>query len=226
MASVVATSTGGAVGGKQSAKIHKNRLKGLFKSIGDVLYEKLEPSLRCITQPFGLLRKKLKVFPLRVQIGQQLSKTDKKNCAAFEQLYKENLEENLTLKLGFSSNFFCKKFLHRLVFYGECSSFSQGAVNKQICKRWGSQRQNSVYGALQSSPTVMISCASLRTERVGPYLSGDGTDTAYRYKTLLRYNLFPEFANYSLPMSSQQDWASPHYALVVRQYLNYKPKSR
>jgi len=67
------------------------------------------------------LRKKLKIFPYRLQIEKGLSEKDKENHLAFAQLCKEKLEEN-------------PNFLQRIVFSDECSFSSHGAVNKKNCK--------------------------------------------------------------------------------------------
>jgi len=46
------------------------------------------------TTVWHFLRKKLKLFPYRLQMGQQLSETDRENRMIFAQLCKEKLQEN------------------------------------------------------------------------------------------------------------------------------------
>lgn len=165
------------------------------------------------TTVWHFLRNKLKLYPYRLQIGQQLSETDKNNRVTFAQLCKERLQEN-------------PNFLKRIVFSDECIFSLKGAVNKHNCRIWGSQRPETVYESPQSSPTLMVWCAISENEVIGPYFFDDGSVTGDRYKRMLRYYLFPKLSNYPSDMIFQQDGAPPHYAIPVRQYLDHKLPNR
>lgn len=80
-------------------------------------------------------------------------------------------------------------------------------MNKQNCRTWGSQRPKNFYKPLQSSSSVIVSCAISRNEAITPKLSEDCTVTGDSYERMLRYFRFPRLANCPSDMNFQQDGA-------------------
>lgn len=117
------------------------------------------------------LRNKLKTSPYRVQIEQQLSRTDNGNHLAFAQRCKENLEK-------------IPSFMERIVFSDECTFSLQSAVNKENYRIWGLQRPKTVSESLQSSPKLLVRYANFRTEVVGSPFFDDGTVTGNKHKRM------------------------------------------
>lgn len=73
--------------------------------------------------------------------------------------------------------------------------------------------------------TTTVWCAIFKTEITG-FFYEDGTVTEERSKRMLRYFLFPKFANYPFDMIHQQDEASQHYDNKIRKYLDHQLPNR
>jgi len=165
------------------------------------------------TTVWYFLRKQLNMFPYRLQIAQQLSEVDKTNRLNFAQLCQTNMLEN-------------SAYLESIVFSDECSVSLGGAVNKQNCRIWGTERPDTVYQSPQSTQSIMVWCAMSRHEVIGPYFFENGNVTGNSYKKMLRYFFFPKVRDYPDNWLFQQDGAPPHFALPVRAYLDSKLPNR
>jgi len=165
------------------------------------------------TTIWTFLRKELKMFPYKLQIGQQLSDLDKSNRIQFAQFCREQLNED-------------SGYLRRIIFSDECSFSLSGGVNKQNCRIWGTERPSTVYESPQSSASIMVWCALSKKEIIGPYFFENESVTGETYKRMLRYFFFPKLRDYPENVIFQQDGAPPHFALPVRQYLDTKVPNR
>ena len=192
----------------------RSQIKEMFqtnprRSLRDVAREVSLPH----TTVWNVIRKQLNMFPYRLQIAQQLSHDDKTNRLNFAQFLQAELVED-------------SHYLERIVFSDECSFSLGGAVNKQNCRIWGSERPDTVYESPQSTQSIMVWCALSKNEVIGPYFFENGNVTGDSYKRMLRYYLFPKLRNYPENMIFQQDGAPPHFALPVRAYLDVKVPNR
>lgn len=70
----------------------------------------------------------------------------------------------------------------------------------------------------------MVWCGILDDHIIGPFFVEDGTITGLRYLKLLEEELWPALADHPRisQLFFQQDGAQPHYALVVREWLDAK----
>ena len=68
----------------------------------------------------------------------------------------------------------------------------------------------------------MVWCGLSQNEIIGPYFFENEYVTGSMYKRMRRYFLFPKLQNYPENMIFQQNGASLHYSLEVREYLNRK----
>lgn len=204
----------GGNGRPQISEENKDRIRTMFA-------EDPTLSLRIAATEIGIhhttiwrfLRRELKLFPYKLQLHQQISDEDKAKRIEFAQ-YCRN-------ELGNESG-----YLKRIVFSDECKFSLSGQVNKQNCRIWGSERPQQVYEAPNNAPSVMVWCALSKNEIIGPYFFENENVTGQSYKRMLRYYVFPRLRNYPEDMIFQQDGAPPHYAVIVRQYLDQKLPNR
>lgn len=158
---------------------------------------------------WNFLRKELKMFPYKLQMATALTEDHKIRRKQFAQYCRRELRND-------------SQYLNRVLFSDECQFSLSGSVNKQNCRVWGTERPNLVFDTPQNSPSVMVWCALSRREIIGPYFFENENVTGATYKRLLRYFLFPKLRDYPENLIFQQDGASPHYANIVRQYLDRK----
>ena len=188
----------------------RNQIQELFNNDPTI-------SLRAVAAQTGVahatvwnfLRKELKLFPYKLQMGTALTEDHKTRRIRFAQSCRRELRNDAG-------------YLNRIVFSDECKFSLSGVVNKQNCRIWGTERPNEVYETLHNSPSVMVWCALSQNEIIGPYFFENENVTGSTYKRMLRYFLFPKPRNYPETMIFQQDGAPPHYSLEVREYLNRK----
>lgn len=159
------------------------------------------------------LRRELHFFPYKLQVGSRLSDPDKH------------------ARLQYAHNFLSKlasdgDYAGKIWYSDECSFSLAGAVNKQNCRVWGTERPPEVYEVPQGAESIMVWCAISEKGIIGPYFFENGNVTGESYFKMVRYFFFPKVSNYPNDYFFQQDGAPPHYALRVRQYLDRKLQAR
>ena len=100
------------------------------------------------------------------------------------------------------------------------SFHSQGRVNKQNCRIWGTEPMNQVNKVLQHSPSVMVWCVVSKYEIIGPYFFENENVTLHSNKRMLQYFAFLWLRNYPQNTLLHLDGSPPHYDDFVTQYLN------
>lgn len=122
--------------------------KRLLREAGDVF---------CFhrTTVWHFLQSKLKLFPYRLHVEQQLSETEKKNSVAFSQLCK-NLQKS-------------PNFLKRTLFSDECSFTLQRAMKKKTAGPEVFKIQKTIRKSRQSSATLAVCCSVSGNEVIRPY---------------------------------------------------------
>lgn len=107
--------------------------------------------------------------------------------------------------------------INRIMWSDEAEFRMNGHLNKHNCCYWGYNNPKVQIPVLNDRRGVHVWCGISSNGLVGPYFF-DGTVNGVAYLTLLR-----EFAAPHLTMPGlhfQQDGAPPHYALIVREWLN------
>ena len=77
----------------------------------------------------------------------------------------------------------------------------------------------------QQGPGVMVWCGILDNTLIGPYFFNNGTVSSERYLKMLETYLWPAVCDRQ-DIFFQQDGAQPHYALIVRAFLDEKFRDR
>jgi hypothetical protein len=204
----------GGNGRPQLSEEKKATIKSMFSDNPRLSLRQAESQIQVPKSTlWDFLRKELHLYPYKLQMGMALSDEDKQNRITFAHY----------IRSEFSNN---NDYDSRLIFSDECSFSLSGGVNKQNCRIWGSERPQEVYESPQSAPSIMVWCAISKKGIIGPYFYENENVTGETYKKMLRYYFFPKLRDYSSDVIFQQDGAAPHFAVIVRQYLNYKLPGR
>lgn len=121
-------------------------------------------------------------------------------------------------------------FLRNIVFSDEATFYLDGTVNRQNCRYWSPENPHWQMEAHSQFPQKLNVWAGIVGNRIlGPFFF-EGALTGERYLEFLRDELVPALAvlypndgDPDLPNNTiwfQQDGAPPHFAVIVRQYLN------
>lgn len=135
---------------------------------------------------------------------------------------------------------FCERLMNKLnrneialgtILFSDESTFTlNGEVNRQNCRYWSAENPNWMRETHTQYPQkVNVWAGIIGDHIIGPIFI-DGNLTAEKYLNMLRNEVIPALANLypnaidpSLPNGNvwfQQDGATPHYALMVRTYLD------
>jgi transposase len=109
--------------------------------------------------------------------------------------------------------------LDRIIWSDESTFKLNGHINRHNCVYWNFDNQHHIIEKDVHLPGVMVWCAISSRGIIGPYFF-DGTVTGVSYLHMLREFLLPILMDYPDDIMFQQDGAPPHYALIVREFLN------
>lgn len=164
---------------------------------------------------FRLLHR-LKFHPYKVQLVQELSDDDFDRRGQFCQIMMDLSNAN-------------PGFIRNIVFSDEATFCLNGTVNKQNCRYWAVENPHWMMEANTQYPQKVNVWAGIVGNRIiGPHFFV-GTLGGEQYLDFLQFELIPAlavlFPNAQDPDSPnpgiwlQQDGAPPHYARLVREYL-------
>lgn len=160
-----------------------------------------------------VLRENLKMFPYRISFLQQLLPEDYPLRLAYAQHIRRELRND-------------SGYLERIVFSDECIFHTNGVVNKHNARVWGLENPRTVEEVPQRSEKVMVWCGMHKSKIIGPYFFSEPTVNGENYKRMLRYFALPKVLDLPGSPIFQQDGAPPHYAIIVRRYLDTKLPQR
>ena len=126
---------------------------------------------------YNILRRRLFLFPYKLQILQALSENDCQSRLNFTQYCRYRPE-------GFM------QYLSKIVFFDECIFHLNGFVNKQNVRIWGESRPVQVNQASLNSASVMVWCAISKEKVIGPYFFESENVTAQTYRHMLMQYAF------------------------------------
>ena len=110
-----------------------------------------------------------------------------------------------------------EQFSKTIVFSDESSFYLNGKVSTHNVRIWGSERPSIFVEHERNCPKVNVFCAMSTSQIFGPYLFNKDTIKSDEYINMLRHWCLPQLPDDIIFM---QDGAPPHWALVVRAYLN------
>lgn len=154
--------------------------------------------------------KELNYRPFHPQLLQALHDGDEDRRMEFAELFTEMLQQE-------------KGLLDRVIWSDEAIFKLNGHVNKHNCVYWCEENPHVTITQEINSPGVIAWCAICSNGIVGPFFF-DTHVNADSYLALLKEKLWPAVEHHSEApnLYFQQDGAPPHYAKVVRQWLDEK----
>ncbi len=180
------------------------------------------PSTRRIALAFGMsnytaqkiLRQDLEMHPYVIQRCQKLKDQDK-------------VKRVEACRIILAHSYLEPDMPDRIMFSDEATFHTSGFVNKKTCIIWGEKKPDEAQEYLRNSPKVNVWCAVSSLGIIGPYFhEGDSVNGAMYLDLLENYLL--ENMPLSLRQTGyfQQDGATAHYTLPVRNFLDKHFKDR
>ena len=166
-----------------------------------------------LTTVWRVVRKHLHMIPYKLHLLQHLKDTDKLAREDFCTKMQAMLEEE-----GLDD---------RLVFSDKATFHLTGKVNKHNTRVWRTEHPHSTLEHVRDSPKLNVFCAISKKRVYGPFFFEETTVSSEAYLDMLQNWLIEllldgEQADFIF----QQNGASPHWSLIVRQYLNANLYSR
>lgn len=154
-----------------------------------------------------VLRNRLHLHAYKLQIVQALKPNDKPKRFQFAQNILSSVEVD-------------ENYLRRYIFSDEATFYVSGKVNRHNCRIWGSENPHGIREYERDSPKVNVWCALSCSEVFGPFFFVEQTVTAVTYLDMLQLYLLPQLEDHQPNVMFQQDGAPPHWALIVREFLD------
>jgi hypothetical protein len=161
--------------------------------------------------------KKNKFHPYKIHLVQELHEDDYDRRLQFCEIMSERAGND-------------PQFLFNICFSDECSFFLNGTVNRHNCRYWSDSNPRVFHEVHTQQPEKLNVWAGIFGDRlVGPFFL-PGNLTGQMYLQLLEDAIDPALTDIieNVPeydedhLIFQQDGAPPHYALIVRQYLDQR----
>jgi len=156
-----------------------------------------------------IFRKDLKIKSTIPTLCQKLNEDDPDRRVQFAEEFLRRVAEDP----GFTS---------RVIWSDEANFKLNGHVNRHNAVFWSARNPHRTMAVAQQGPGLMVWCGIFDDRIIGPFFIEDGTVTGERYLRLLQEQLWPVVADHPQldQLFFQHDGAQPHYALVVRQWLD------
>ena len=112
--------------------------------------------------------------------------------------------------------------LHRHILWSDEAIYHVGGfVNRHNCHYWVEKDPKIIAEKVHSRPKVTVWCGMTSTRIIGPVILRD-TMNAERYLHMLKEQVYPEISSWDNfdELIFMQDGAAPHFARVVREWLD------
>jgi len=107
--------------------------------------------------------------------------------------------------------------------FNDVSTFHlSGYVNKQNAWIWGSEKPYAVTKFQRDSPKITVWCGLMCNRAIGPFFFAEETVTATSYPDRLENFAVPQVEDLQSTVACQQAGTPPHWAPVVRKFLDEK----
>ena len=160
----------------------------------------------CLATTFRIARKKLGLFPYKIQIVQKMEHQDRPNRRAFAR----------TLLRRSTAD---RDYIRKIAFTDEATFSVDQVVNRHNCRIWGTENPHETFEKPRVSPKVQVWCGVHHSQIVGPYFFEEPTVTGANYLEMLQTYAIPQL-NRIPHLVFQQDGAAPHWSRAVRAYLD------
>ncbi len=158
-------------------------------------------SIHCI------LRRKLFLFPYKLQNRQQLTSAHKRKRMDFAEHCRTQSAS-------------CEDYLSKIGFFDECTFRLNGIVNRQNVRIWGTECPHVVNEVLRHGEKVTVWCLVSKYNVIGTYFFDEETVTGENYWNMIRSYTLPRLNRSRFPYVFQQDGAISHSFIQTRHLLN------
>ena len=160
---------------------------------------------------YGAVRDALKhsnYKPYHPQVVQALNKEDHSKRVTFAKWALERMKCS-------------SRFTEMLLFSDEAVFHLEGGVNRKNSTHWATVNPNWIVEKSLNSPKVMVWAACGHPGIIGPFFF-DGNVNAESYLEMIEQHFFPAFQDLedSAQIIFMQDGAPPHWAKIVRDWMN------
>ena len=116
-----------------------------------------------------------------------------------------------------------ENLMQNVLFGDEATFHTCGHVNRHNCRIWADEQPNALREWERDSPKINVWMGITKSNVYRPYMFAEPTVTGFTYLDLLQQFLESQLIQDGILDSVvyQQDGAPPHFALIVRNYLNY-----
>ena len=181
-------------------------------------------SIRAVSKEQGICRssvhrvlKCMKFHPYKVHLVQELNDDDPDRRMEFCEKIMSRIDRD-------------KNFLANIVFSDEAQFTIDGEINRHNCRYWTDINPCwMIDSKTQHKQSVNVWAGILNNTIIGPYFI-DGNLNAQKYESLLKEHIVPKVRqlaeHHTGELWFQQDGATPHYAVSVRNYLNVEFRNK
>ena len=153
-----------------------------------------------------VLHKRLRLYPYKVQIVQQIKPDDRPRRQAFAIEMLDRIDRD-------------PQFLGNVLFSDEATFHVSGSVNRHNVRIWGTQNPHVYHEHVRDSPKVNVWCGLMKNRIIGPFFFHEKSITGPVYQDMLEQFVYPQVADLQPQVIFQQDGAPPHWSLDVRNSL-------
>lgn len=157
----------------------------------------------------GEILKEGNFFPYKIQEMQELKHPGDNQRRLFFCLWlKERVNAN-------------PDFLRTVLWSDEATFMTNGMMNRQNFRLWHDENPHwHIENKNQGAQKVTVWIGIMDTHLIGPYFFEENVNGA-NYLEMLQNFLLPVLTNIGVPQFLQQDGAPPHFATVVKDWLNF-----
>jgi hypothetical protein len=111
-------------------------------------------------------------------------------------------------------------YLSNVMFYDKAIFLTCGKVNRHNIRIWGSENPHSVREHVRDSKKVNVWCGMMKDRIIGSFFFTEPTATGNIYLDMLEHFAVPQLLPQRPNVIFQQDGASLHWSLDVRDFLD------
>ena len=115
-----------------------------------------------------------------------------------------------------------ENLMENVLFSDEATFHISGHVNRHNCRIWANEQPNRLHESQRDTPKVNVWIGITKSKLYGPFMFAERTITGEIYLDMLQQYLEPQLISDGIidTVVYQQDGAPPHFATIVRNYLN------
>jgi hypothetical protein len=209
--------TGSVLRAEGSGRPRTATTTAMKEVIVESLKETPQTSSRRLSSELGVshqsilrIMRELNYRPFHPQLVQALQDGDEDRRLEFAELFMEMLYDDHSL-------------LDRIIWSDEAIFKLNGHINKHNCIYWADTNPHVTITQEMNLPGVMVWCGMWSNGIIGPFFF-DTNVNAHSYLNLLQEKFWPEIEQRDTAqhLYFQHDGAPPHYAMIVRQWLDKK----